>query len=138
MQDLSALTIPLSCLAIGLCVASLVVPYWNCGGFFTTCVFTIIHLVVMGLLLGGLTLFALVFLIDLFKACRNTWIPGPVCNSCKILLAAVGAGCLLCGNLLYAAVYIKSTSFIMSFTGSVIAVHVILISLFSSQCLQGH
>ncbi|VDM30489.1 unnamed protein product [Hydatigera taeniaeformis] len=128
----------LFCFAIGLCVASLVVPYWNCGGFFTTCVFTIIHLVVMGLLLGGLALFALVFLLDLFKTCRNTWVPGPVCNTCKILLSAVGAGCLLAGNLLYAAVYIKSTSYVMSFAGSIIAVHVVLLSLLSSRCLQGH
>lgn len=138
MYDLTALTIPLSCLAIGLCITSLVVPYWSCGGFFTTCVFTIIHLIVMSLLLGGLAIFCAVFLMDLCKTCRNSWIPGPFCNSCKILLAAIGAGCLLGGNLLYAVVYVKSWSYIMSFAGSVVAVHVVLISLFSSRCLQSN
>lgn len=137
MTDLSALTIPLNCLSIGLCITSMVLPYWNCGGFFTTCVFTLVHLVVMAFLLGGLAIFAIVFLLDLCKACRSSWIPGPVCNTCKLLLAAIGAGCLLAGNLVYAVMYVKSWSYIMSFTASIIAIHAVLISLFTSRCLQG-
>ncbi|VDD82393.1 unnamed protein product [Mesocestoides corti] len=138
MHDLTILTIPLSCGAIGLCITSLVLPYWSCGGFFTTCVFTLIHLVVMVLLLVGLAIFCVVFLTDLCKACRSAWIPGPVCNTCKIIFAAIGAGCLLAANLLYAVMYVKSWSFIMSFAGSLVAVHVVLISLFTSRCLQAH
>ncbi|VDN98404.1 unnamed protein product [Rodentolepis nana] len=138
MIDLSALTIPLSCLSIGLCITSLVMPYWNCGGFFTTCVFTLIHVIIMGLILGGIVIFGIVFLLDLCKACRNSWIPGPVCNTCKILLSAIGAGALLSGNLLYAVMYIQSWSYVMSFAGSIIATHVVLISIFTSRCLQGY
>ena len=138
MHDLTALTISLSCLAIGLCITSLVVPYWSCGGFFTTCNFTIIHLVVMGLLLGGLAIFAVIFLMDLCTTCRNSWVPGPVCNTCKIIFYAVGAACLLSGNLVYAVMYVKSWSYIMSFAGSVVAIHVVIISLFSSRCCQNN
>lgn len=138
-MDVTALNVPLTCLAIGLCITALVLPNWNCGGFFTTCIFTLIHVIVMGLLLGGLGLFTLIFFIDICGACNTKWVPGPICTSYKMLLTALGAGCLLGGNLLYAMFFLESCwSFILSLAGSIVAVHVVLISLFGSRCFHNN
>ncbi|VDD82394.1 unnamed protein product [Mesocestoides corti] len=137
-MDLITLTVPLTCLAIGLCVTSLVLPKWSCGGFFTTCVFTLLHIIVLGLIIGGLGLLTLIFIIDICGACRTKWVPGPLCTSYKMILTTLAAGCLLSGNLLYAVFYVKSWSFILSYSGAVIAVHVVVISFFGSRCCHNN
>ena len=137
-MDILTLTLPLNCLAIGLSITSLVLPKWNCGGFFTTCVFTFIHILIMALILGGLGLIAIVFLADIFSACRPKWVPGPLCSSYKILLSALGALSMMAGNLLYAIFFIKSWSFLLSFSGSIVAIHVVLFSIFGSKCFHNN
>lgn len=137
-MDIITVTVPLTCLSIGLSITSLVLPKWNCGGFFTTCVFTVIHIIIMILILGGLFLITITFLTEMFGACKASWMPGPICGTIRMLFSAVGAGSLLAGNVLYAFMYVQSWSFLLSFAGAIVAIHVVLFSIFGSKCFKNN
>ncbi|VDK39343.1 unnamed protein product [Taenia asiatica] len=135
-MDILTLTAPLTCLSIGLGITSLVLPKWNCGGFFTTCTFTLVHLIIMAFIIGGMALISIVFFADICSACNTKWVPGPVCASYKIIIFAFGAASLMAGNLLYALMFVKSWSFLLSFSSSIVAVHVVLFAIFGSKCFR--
>ncbi|VDN96939.1 unnamed protein product [Rodentolepis nana] len=137
-MDILTLTVPLTCISIGLTVTSLVLPNWNCGGFFTTCVFTLVHLIVMVLILSGLFLISIIFITEMFGACRPSWMPGPFCGTIKILVSTIGAGSLMAGNVFYAFMFVQSWSFLLSFSGAIVAVHVVLFSMFGSKCFKNN
>ncbi|KAM3183780.1 hypothetical protein ACTXT7_009694 [Hymenolepis weldensis] len=73
-----------------------------------------------------------------FLACKPGWMPGPVCGTIKILVSATGAGSLVAGNVLYAFMYVQSWSFLLSFSGAIVAVHVVLFSIFGSKCFKNN
>ncbi|KAL7059483.1 hypothetical protein AAHC03_012937 [Spirometra sp. Aus1] len=134
---ISLLSLPLTCLSIGLCITSLVLPYWNCGQFFTTCLFTIVHIIIVALICGGLGIITLVFIIDLCNTCRDSCVPGQICATYRLLFNAIGSAALMAGTLLYAVMFVKSWSFVLCLIGSMIAVFVTVISIFSSGCITG-
>ncbi|KAL7059487.1 hypothetical protein AAHC03_012939 [Spirometra sp. Aus1] len=135
-MNVSLLILPLSCLAIGLCITSLALPYWNCGYFFSICLLNLLQLISVVLFCGGLFIVSVVFITDVCGVCSDSWLPGQVCATLRVLFNAVGVSAMLAGNILYAFIFIDSWSFVLSLTGSVIAFHVVLLSLFTSRCLQ--
>ncbi len=136
MEGRSIFTIFQSCVAIGLCIVFLALRMWGCGGLIPNCEDQAPLVIVVCLIIGGLSVFGLVSLIDLCRALNNSTAPTPCYNALKILFAAIGAGCLLAGNLLYAIKYVESPSFLMSFAGSIIAIQVVLISFLSCNCME--